>query len=208
MSVKRTRNLVTASILHRMSASLNSNLAAKMMTKSLQEQLISIGLIDKKKAKKITNEQYKNSRKQRCSPAQQTPAENQATTSRLNAERDRELNRKRQLRNEQKAVEAQVRQIVHANRLPKEEGEIAFNFVVKGKVKKIHISKETRDRISTGKLAIVEVGGQYELIPSSQVEKLLQRNAECVVFYNDPLVKEESVEDDYANHKIPDDLIW
>lgn len=178
------------------------------MIKSLQEQLISSGLIDKKRAKKITTEQSKNSRKQNRPPVQQSPREYLTAESVTNAKRDRELNRQRQLQVEEKAVAAQIRQIVQSNRLPKEEGEFSFNFVVEGKVKKILVNKDTRARISAGKLAIVEVDDQYELIPSSQVERLLQRSAKCVVFYNDPERNETPVEDDYADHKIPDDLIW
>ena len=179
------------------------------MIKSLQEQLVSTGLIDKKKAKKIKTEQQKNSRKQRGSATPQNTRQDFIEASRENAERDRELNRQRQAQNEQKAVAAQIRQIVQTNRLPREEScDIAFNFVVQGKVKKIYVNQETRDRISAGKLAIVEVDKQYDLVPSNLVEKLRRRSAACVVFHSDAQVKDEPVEDDYANFKVPDDLMW
>lgn len=179
------------------------------MIKSLQEQLVSTGLIDKKKANKIKAEQHKSSRKQRGSATPQNTRQDFIEASRENAERDRELNRQRQVQNEQKAVAAQIRQIVQANRLPREDaGDITFNFVVQGKVKKIYVNQETRDRISTGKLAIVEVDKQYDLVSSSLVEKLRRRSATCVVFHNDAKAKDEPVEDEYANYKVPDDLMW
>ena len=180
------------------------------MAKSLQEQLISTGLIDKKKANKIKTEQLKKSRKQRASAApKNTTRQDMQKASRESAERDKELNRRRQVEREQKAVAAQIMQLVQANRLPKEEGaDIAFNFVVQGKVKKIYVDQQTRDRIGAGKLAIVEVNGQYDLVSANLIEKLRQRSTTCVVFHNDPQTKEEPMEEEYANHKVPDDLIW
>ncbi|HXK55516.1 MAG TPA: DUF2058 family protein, partial [Gammaproteobacteria bacterium] len=85
------------------------------MVKSLQEQLISTGLIDKKKAKKIKTEQQKNSRKNRGSTASRDAGQDFREASRARTERDRELNRQRQIQNERKAVAAQIRQIVLAN---------------------------------------------------------------------------------------------
>lgn len=179
------------------------------MIKSLQDQLISTGLIDKKKAKKITAEQHKNKRKQRGSVAPQHTQKVSHEASNANTQRDKELNRQRQAQSEQKAIAAQIRQIVHANRLPREEdGDIAFNFVVRGKVKKIHVSQETRDRLSSGKLAIVEVDLLYDLVPSTLVEKLRRRNEACVVFLNHPQKRESPGEDDYADYQVPDDLVW
>jgi len=179
------------------------------MIKSIQEQLVSAGLIDKKKAKKLKTEQHKLSRKNRGSAVPQNTREDFREASRKGAERDRELNRQRQAKNEQKAVAAQIRQIVHANRLPREEGDdTLFNFVVQGKVRKIYVNQETRERISTGKLAIVELDGQYDLIPSNLVEKLRKRSETCIVFYNDPQTQDKPAEDDYSDYKVPDDLIW
>ena len=180
------------------------------MIKSLQEQLISSGLIDKKKANKIYSEQRKANRKNHGPAAfEKNAGENLSKASRADAERYRELNRQLQMRSEQKAVAAQIRQIVQANRLPKEEGgDTTFNFAVRGKVKKIYTDRDTRERICTGNLAIVEVDGKYELIPSNLVEKLRARNENCIVFFNNPETDAEPAEDGYSDYKIPDNLIW
>jgi len=179
------------------------------MAKSLQDQLITAGLIDKKKANKIKTEQRKDSRKKRGTAIPQDNQQQHRETSRKRAERDRALNRQRQEKAQEKAVTAQVRQLVQANRVARDEGgDIAFNFVSKGKVRKIYVDRETRDRISAGKLAIVSVDSQYDLVPSSLVDKLRQRSETCVVFHNDLHAKEESLDDDYSEHKVPDDLIW
>ena len=179
------------------------------MNKSLQDQLINSGLIDRKKARKITADQQKNRRKLRGSVASQNIQTLDNEAANANAQRDRELNRQRQEQSERKAIAAQIRQIVHANRLPREqEGDATFNFVVRGKVKRINLSEETRKRISTGGLAIVEVDSRYDLVPSGVAEKLWERDAACVVFYNDPNKRATPVEDGYADFQVPDDLVW
>jgi len=180
------------------------------MVKSLQEQLISTGLIDKNKAKKIKTEQQKNSRKNRGSTASRDAGQDFREASRARTERDRELNRQRQIQNERKAVAAQIRQIVLANRLPREEGNDAeaYHFIVRGKVKKIYVGRQTREQISAGKLAIVEMDGKYDLLPSQWVEKLRARNDGCVVVYNDPETVETPVDEAYCGYRIPDDLMW
>jgi hypothetical protein len=179
------------------------------MIKSLQEQLVSAGLIDKKKAKKIKADQNKSNRKKRGPAAPQSTGQTFREASKESAERDRELNRQRQVLSEQKAIAAQIRQIVQANRLPREaDGDVAFNFVDQGKVKKIYVDQETRERISSGKLAIVTVDKQYDLVPSSLVEKLRKRSETCVVFHNESQTSEKSAGDDYSEYKVPDDLMW
>ena len=90
------------------------------MIKSLQEQLISSGLIDKKRAKMIQTEQQKSNRKERRSGLPQDSQLAFQKASKECAERDKALNRQRQLLSEQKAVAAQISQLVQAIRLPKE----------------------------------------------------------------------------------------
>jgi uncharacterized protein len=179
------------------------------MAKSLQEQLISSGLINKKKAKQIRAEQHKSGRQKRGSAVPKNTRQELGEPFRDSTERDRELNRQRQAKSERKALAAQIRQMVQANRLPPEEdGDTTFNFVVQGKVKKIHVSQTTRNRISSGTLAIVEVDRRYNLVPSSLVEKLRKRSETCVVFHNEPRTGDEMADDDYPEHKVPDDLVW
>ena len=55
--------------------------------------------------------------------------------------------------------------------------------------------------------AIVRFGGGYELVPREIAEKARQRDAGALVLMNDfaPTPEED---DAYADHPIPDDLMW
>jgi hypothetical protein len=123
------------------------------------------------------------------------------------AARDRELNRRQKEEAERRAVQAQVRQLIELNRLPRSDGEVGYNFQDGNAIKKIFVSQQTHDRLTRGLLAIARLDDQYEVIPSVVAEKILLRDAACVVS-NAVSKLEEDEDDPYADYKVPDDLMW
>jgi len=102
---------------------------------------------------------------------------------------------------------AQVRQLIEVNRLPKGEGDIAYNFTDEGKVKRLYVSEQMQRQLGLGRLAVVKLDEQYELVPTAVAEKIRQRDESCVILCNEP--EQHSDEDDpYADYQIPDDLMW
>lgn len=178
------------------------------MSNSLQNQLLKIGLVDEKKVKQVKKEKHKKARQQSKKAvvvdeaarlAQQAAAEK--------AERDRELNRLRKAEAEQKALAAQVRQLIETNRLSREEGEIAYNFSDGAKVKRLYVTEKMQRQLGLGRLAIVRLDEQYELVPTAVAEKIRQRDEYSVILCNEP--DQQSDDDDpYADYQIPDDLMW
>jgi hypothetical protein len=86
---------------------------------SLQEQLIKAGLVDKSKANKAKKERQKQAnlarRSKKANPSEASVLANQEKEMRLARERD--LNQKKQEASSRKAIIAQVRQLVEANKL-------------------------------------------------------------------------------------------
>ncbi len=64
-----------------------------------------------------------------------------------------------------------------------------------------------KQQVIKGVLGIARIEGRYELVPKSIAEKIQQRNAKRVVLFSN---EQEIVSDDdpYAEHQIPDDLVW
>ncbi len=177
---------------------------------SLRDQLLKVGLVDEKQVKKARIDKRKQDRQRRkgkTGSSHQNKLQQPGLVKKI--EHDRELNRQRQARAERKAVAAQIKQLIETNRLPREDGDVPFNFADNKKIKRIYITDAVREQLSKGKLAIVRLESKYELIPSTIVEKIRLRDAKCVILYNEP--QEESVEnndDPYANYRVPDDLVW
>ena len=183
------------------------------MAKSLQEQLMGAGIVDKKKAKKIKAEKLQTKQKIKNGKLDNTAElERQLELKKQREEkaaRDKELNRQRQLEIEYKALLGQIRQFILQNRVRKEDGDMAYNFTDDKKVKKLYVSEIMHKDLSEGRLAIAKLEGQYEIIPNGVAEKIMEKEPDMILVFNTKQAAAEIDEDDpYAEFQIPDDLMW
>lgn len=176
---------------------------------SLQEQFLKAGLVDKKKVKQANHEKSNQKKVERQTGAQSVDEVRLAAleTQRKNAERARELNAQRDAAATQKAIAAQIAQMVQQNRQSKGAGDIAYNFTHGSKIKRIYVSTEVQGHLVAGRLVIVCHGEAIELVPKVIADKIAERDPSLVV-----RVAKSSAEvdedDPYAAYKIPDDLMW
>jgi uncharacterized protein YaiL (DUF2058 family) len=180
------------------------------MANSLQDQLLKAGLTDEKKLKQVGKEQRKQKKQQRRSK-DKTPDEIKTQARQAleeKARRSRELAQAQNLEAEKKAVAAQVRQLVEVNRLPRAGAELPYNFADGKQIKKLFVTTQMQQHLSSGRLAIVRLGDTYELVPAVIAEKISQRDPTTVILCNDRAQVEEDEDDPYADYKIPDDLMW
>jgi uncharacterized protein YaiL (DUF2058 family) len=178
------------------------------MAKSLQEQLLAAGAVDKNRATKLKKAKHKQA-KQRARgsvPADEVKISAQQSQAEKIA-RDRELSRLKQQEVDEKAVVAQVRQLVENNRIEQSGGEIAYSFSDHNIVKKIDVDADQQRRLVQGSLAIARVDGPYELIPAPVARKINERRPETILVLNDG-DDPSAPDDDYAAYEIPDDLSW
>ncbi|MCU7861819.1 MAG: DUF2058 domain-containing protein, partial [Candidatus Thiodiazotropha sp. (ex Lucinoma kastoroae)] len=102
---------------------------------------------------------------------------------------------------------AQIRQLVEMNRVPLEDGGIAYHFNDDGKVQRIHVTEKLHGQLSRGQLAIVKSDRHYDVIPAGVAEKISWRDTACIIVHNDRESEDDS-DDPYADFKVPDDLMW
>ena len=176
---------------------------------SLQEQFLKAGLIDKTKAKLAHQDKSKQQKLERKSGVQSIDEARLAAqeTQRKNAERARELNAQRDAAATQKAIAAQITQMVQKNRQSKGAGDVAYNFTHANKIERIHVSAAVQAHLIAGRLVIVCQGSTVELVPRIIADKIAERDASLVVHVKKPTVATEA-DDPYADFKIPDDLMW
>ncbi|MGZ5200377.1 MAG: DUF2058 domain-containing protein [Telluria sp.] len=176
---------------------------------SLQEQLLKAGLVDKKKVKSANQEKSKQQKIERRTGVESVDASREAAleAQRKQAERARELNAQRDAAAAEKALAAQIAQMVQQNRQAKGNGDIAYNFAIGTRIERIHVSEKVRDHLVAGRLAIVAHGGAFELVPRAIADKIAERAPESVVRTNKPSA-EVDANDPYADFKIPDDFNW
>lgn len=191
------------------------------MSGSLQDQLLGAGLIQKQKAKNIQTAKKKAVKKSRANNEElvDEAAELAKKAQEEQRRKSQELNNQRKLEAEEKAIQAQIRQIIQLNSIskhPKEDAEstLTYNFTDDNKIKTMQVSSQNHDLISRGRLAIAKLIDNneaiYYLIPIEAANKIIERSRASIVLLNEATKSEDAeVEDDpYADFQVPDDLMW
>jgi uncharacterized protein YaiL (DUF2058 family) len=184
---------------------------------SLQDQLLKAGLIDSKKAKQANKEKRKETNVARRSAEPVVDEVKQsAEQARLEKiERDRELNRQREAELQQKAIAAQIKQLIENHRQSKDsdkknEGskDVEYNFTDGKLIKKMRVSPLVQEQIVRGVLAVVKLGEGYELVPRVVADKIIQRDEKVIIVANTKNQTQSDEDDPYKDYVIPDDLMW
>jgi uncharacterized protein YaiL (DUF2058 family) len=176
---------------------------------SLQEQFLKAGLVSQKKVKQANQEKTQQKKIERRTGTQTVDEIRLAAqeTQRKNAERARELNAQRDAAATQKAIMAQIVQMVQQSRQSKGAGDIAYNFTHDNKIKRIYVSAAVQSDLVAGRLVIVCQGESIDLVPRVVADKIAERDASLIVRVNKSTTEVEE-DDPYADYKIPDDLMW
>ncbi len=179
----------------------------------LQQQLLKAGLVKKSQVSQAAREQEK--ARHGKGPAAPTDSQREADRVRAEkAERDRALESERKARAQVQERQAQVRQIVEANKVAR-AGEDEYRFNDGTVIRTLLVNAALRRQLAVGSLVIVRFGEGFELVPRAAAEKIRERDASFIVLDNgqDKGSTEPSTgnaEDDayYAQFQVPDDLIW
>ena len=177
------------------------------MGNSLQDQLFRAGLASKKqsvRAKKARNTKEKQQRK-----GVEVVDEAAALVAKSDAEKvakDKRLNQQRDAAAHAKAIQAQIVELVSLNKIS-ERGDTEFRYNHGGKIKTIAVQSDTRDLLIKGTLNIVSVNQQHNIVPKAVATKIAQRDTNAIVLANQNTDTDEE-DDEYADYKVPDDLMW
>lgn len=175
------------------------------MAISLKDQLLKAGLADNKRARQADHAK-RQAAKGRTDGESAASAVQKAREAQV--EKDREASRQLILQQEQKAVAAQIRQLIEAHRIERKGGELSYQFTDERKVKKLLVSEPQQYQLIHGQIAIVRLDERYELVPAAIAEKIQQRDAAPIILLNTRQVSTVADDDPYADYQIPDDLMW
>lgn len=180
------------------------------MSNPFQDQLLKAGMVSKQQVQKANKD--KHNKKKQKSPKNSVAIDEIKLAAQKAAkektELDRALNRKKEDDAKKKAASAEINQIIVNNRVETGEGcELVYNFEHAGKVNRIYINDEIRQKIIQGKLGIASIDSRYELLQKSIAEKIRQRDESRIVLFDETrsVVEED---DAYADYQVPDDLMW
>ena len=176
------------------------------MSKSLQDQLLALGVADKKKVKQARHEKRVTSKEVTGPRIQESLRETQRKVLEEKRVRDQALATEREAKRLKAERLSQVRDMVKSNEVGRgiESERVDFRFPYGKKIRPFPVDADVRDRLSRGILGLIEVDGAIFIIPKDTLAKCLERLAGQKIFSH--LAKLEEQDDDYP--PIPDDLDW
>ncbi|HLQ85043.1 MAG TPA: DUF2058 family protein [Salinisphaeraceae bacterium] len=185
------------------------------MSQSLQEQLLKAGIAKPKQAKKARRDKARRNKAARRQGKPQATAEEQLSREVAAAQAARQAaDRKRaqaaNAERERREIKRQAIQIIDANRIDIEtppEDEPPYSYKIKGRIRRLPVSRAQRQRLAAGKLAIVRYDGVTSLVDAATAERL-EKLIPKSVFRNSTVAAAPDPDDPYAGYEVPDDLMW
>ena len=183
------------------------SMAKKTVAKNaLQEQLLKAGLVDTKKAKKLTKQAQHAKRTGNAADADIKKAVAEAQAEKI--KKDQELNQQRQQALEEKTLRANIVQMIQQHQIADTQGEVEYRFVDDSKVKKMNITQKLFDQIVAGHVSIARLEEGYALLPRPLADRINEKLEGFIIESNDKAEDELAEDDPYAAYVIPDDLMW
>ena len=177
-----------------------------MAKNALQAQLLQAGLVDSKKAKKLNKQSQHAKRTGESADAEVKAAVAAAQAEKL--EKDRLLNQQKQQALEEKMLQANIIQMIKQHQLTDTQGDISYQFVDEGKIKRIDVNQKLYDQIVAGHVVIARQEGGYALLPRPLADRINAKLEGFIVVSNDKAEDQLDEDDPYAAYVIPDDLMW
>ena len=176
------------------------------VSKSLQDQLLALGVADKKKVKQAKHEKRVESREATRPRIQESLRETQQKVREEKRARDQALATEREAKRLKAEKLSQVRDMVKSSEVERgiDSERVDFRFPYGKKIRPFPVGADVRDRLSRGLLGLIELDGAIFVVPRETLEKCLARLGGQKIFSH--LAKLEEQDGDYP--PIPDDLDW
>lgn len=177
-----------------------------MAKNALQAQLLKAGLVDSKKANKISKQSQHAKRTGDSSAIESKKA--LAAAQAQKAEKDLKLNQQKQQLLEDKMLHANIIQMIKQHQITETAGDVSYQFVDTSKIKKLYTTQKLYEQIVAGHVVIARLDEGYALLPRPLADRINAKLEGFIVVSNDKSAVELEEDDPYAAYVIPDDLMW
>jgi uncharacterized protein len=178
-----------------------------MVKNALQAQLLKAGLVDNKKAKKLSKQAVHEQRTGQSNEAEIKAKIEQDLQEKLAKDQALNLEKKRLL--EEKTLQASVLQMIAHHKIKNTDGEVTYQFIDENKIKKVYINQQIYNALVAGSLVVAKEQNGYAFLPKALAERINEKMTGFILVSNTD--NKEAVtdeEDPYAAYVIPDDLMW
>lgn len=178
-----------------------------MVKNALQAQLLKAGLVDNKKAKKLSKQAVHEQR-----TGQSNEAELKAKIEKDQQEKlakDQALSLEKKLALDEKTLRASVIQMISHHKIKEIDGDVTYQFIDDSKIKKVYINQQIYNALVSGSLVVAKDHDRYAFLPKALAERINEKLTGFILVNNSENTAEVTDEEDpYAAYVIPDDLMW
>ena len=178
-----------------------------MVKNALQAQLLKAGLVDNKKAKKLSKQAVHEQRTGQSDEAELKAKIAQDQQVKLEKDQALDLEKKRLLQG--KELKAAIIQMINQHKIRDIDGEVSYQFIDESKVKKIYLNQQIYNALVSGSLVVAKESDSYAILPKALADRINDKMEGFIIVNNSE--KNEQItdeEDPYAAYVIPDDLMW
>lgn len=178
-----------------------------MVKNALQAQLLKAGLVDNKKAKKLSKQAVHEQRTGQSNEAELKAKIAQDMQEKLAKDQALDLEKKRLLQG--KELKAAIIQMINQHKIRDIDGEVSYQFIDESKIKKIYLNQQIYNALVSGSLVIAKESEGYAVLPKALADRINDKMEGFIIVNNSE--KNEQItdeEDPYAAYVIPDDLMW
>ncbi|CAM4323553.1 DUF2058 domain-containing protein [Acinetobacter pragensis] len=178
-----------------------------MVKNALQAQLLKAGLVDNKKAKKLSKQAVHEQR-----TGQNNDAEMKAKIAQDQQQkqaRDQVIEQEKKAVLHEKELKATIVQMISQHKIRETDGDAVYQFIDDSKIKKLYINQQIYNALVAGSLVIAKDKEGYAFLPKALADRI-NAKMEGFIIVNNSEQNEQSTdeEDPYAAYVIPDDLMW
>ena len=178
-----------------------------MVKNALQAQLLKAGLVDNKKAKKLSKQAVHEQRTGQSDEAELKAKIAQDQQEKLEKDQALDLEKKRLLQG--KELKAAIVQMINQHKIRDIDGEVSYQFIDESKVKKIYLNQQIYNALVSGSLVVAKESDSYAILPKALADRINDKMEGFIIVNNSE--KNEQItdeEDPYAAYVIQDDLMW
>jgi uncharacterized protein len=177
-----------------------------MVKNALQAQLLKAGLVDNKKAKKLSKQAVHEKR-----TGESTEAELKASIEQAKQEKqvkDQAIEQQKKAVLQEKELKATILQMIDQHKIRNTDGDVAYQFIDE-KIKKVYINQQIYNALVAGSLVILKDNDSYAFLPKPLADRIDAKMKGFIVVNNSENNEQTTDEEDpYAAYVIPDDLMW
>lgn len=177
-----------------------------MVKNALQAQLLKAGLVDNKKAKKLSKQAVHEQRTGVSKDAEVKAKIEQDKQQKM--ARDQALEQEKKAALQEKELKAAIMQMINQHKIRDTHGDSVYQFI-DGTIKKVYINQQIYNALVAGSLVIAKENDGYAFLPKALAERINQKMEGFILVNNSQSNADTTDEEDpYAAYVIPDDLMW